>query len=72
MMDVEEKLDVVTVMELPIVNDSTRILIHDRDPVGIVCGTCHSENLYFYYACLIDSFTWLGNGMNELHIFLAN
>lgn len=55
----------------PFVNEGTRIYIHDIDPVGIVCTNLFSDNLNDYRFCEVDSFTWYGNGLNQLHIFLV-
>ena len=57
---------------LPIVNDTTRILIHDRDPYGVVCTTRFAVDEFIHSRgnCLVDSFIWFGH--NELHIYLCN
>lgn len=58
---------------LPIVNETTRIYIHDRDPFGVVCTTLSDDEYEFLHSrgdCLVDSFIWFG--YNELHIYLCN
>lgn len=61
-------LDLVSFMELPLINDSTRIYVHTGDDVGVICGDPHYEYFFDYYHCIVDSFLWFN--YNECHVYL--
>lgn len=54
---------------VPVLNDSTGIYIHDRSPVGIVKLNLDNYDVLDYGSQLVDSFMWYSE-LNQFHIFL--